>query len=401
MTERIYYTDPYCRQFDALVTATRIHAGRPAVLLDRTAFYPASGGQPYDTGRLGATDVIETIDEPEAGIVHVLGAPLEAGLHVTGEINWARRFDHMQQHTGQHVLSAAFDRLFEAPTVSFHLGVETVSIDLAKEVTAEQVARAEVEANAVVWDDRLVSIRFVSPEEASAMPLRKESKRDGPLRLIEISDFDLSACGGTHVARTGEIGVIAVTGQERFKGGTRLSFACGGRALGAFRVLRTTISRSIRLLSVQPEELPTGIERALTEAKELRRAIKQLQEQLAVHEAARLVREAPVLAGTHTVVAVLDGWDAAGLKAIASAAAAHSRVAVTLFSTPAPPAVVVARSTDVGIDANAVLRALTTRFGGRGGGTRDLAQGGGLSGEAQEWRAAARQLIDTALDPPQ
>src|SRR5262245_55444006 len=260
MTERLYYPQPHLRSFDALVTRAVHRAGRPAVLLDRTAFYPTSGGQPFDTGRLGEVEVIETIDDDE-DIVHVLSAPLADRAAVRGDIDWTRRFDHMQQHTGQHVLSAAFDRLFDNRTMSFHMGVDTSTIDLAREMSATDVERAVDEANRVVWDDRPVTIRTVSAEEAARLPLRKEPVRSGPLRLIEVADFDLSACGGTHVARTGEIGIIAASATERFRGGSRITFVCGGRALRAFRMHRDAIAGSLKHLSVTLAELPSSIER--------------------------------------------------------------------------------------------------------------------------------------------
>ena len=208
MTNRIYYTDPGCRTFDAVVHRALEYDGHPAVTLDRTAFYPSSGGQPFDTGRLGASGVVETVDA-DGAVVHVLSAGLAAGVAVTGEIDWVRRFDHMQQHTGQHLLSAAFDRLFDNRTVGFHMGADVSTIDLAREAAPTEVERAVDEANRIVWEDRPVLIRLVSQTEASNLPLRKESGREGTLRLIEVSGFDLSACGGTHVERTGAIGVIA------------------------------------------------------------------------------------------------------------------------------------------------------------------------------------------------
>ena len=177
------------------------------IVLDRTAFYPTSGGQPFDTGRLGTTDVVDTVDEDER-VCTWCGRRSRRARRVQGEIDWARRFDHMQQHTGQHVLSAAFDRLLENRTMSFHMGGESSTIDLAREVSPADVERAVDEANRIVWEDRPVTIRFASADEAARLPLRKEPVREGPLRLIEVRDFDLSACGGTHVARTGEIGIL-------------------------------------------------------------------------------------------------------------------------------------------------------------------------------------------------
>ena len=425
MTARIYYTDPYCRRFEAVVTKAFEHDGRPAALLDRTAFYPSSGGQPFDTGHLlphelgepsvparqpGAIDVVETVDGDDH-VVHVLSAPIGEGTTVSGEIDWNRRFDHMQQHTGQHLLSAAFDRLFDNRTMSFHMGADTATIDLLRETSMEQISRAEDEANHVVWENREVSIRFVDPARHGPadppLQLRKEPAREGILRLIEVTGFDLSACGGTHVARTGAIGMITVAGAEKFKGGTRITFACGGRALRLLRTLRESVAGSVRALSVLPQELPAAIERMHVDARDLRKTIKRFQETLAGHEAARLLAgpafsdqarsaKADGPASAHVVVEALEGWDANGLKAIASAITAGSRVAAALFSTTSPFAVVIATSADVPVDASAILRALTERFGGRGGGKPDLAQGGGLTGDAAEIRRAAQELLEVS-----
>ena len=393
MTDRIYYTEPSCRSFEATVTRLDERDGRPVVVLNRTAFYPTSGGQPFDTGRLGSVAVVETIDDGD-DIVHVVAAPLPAGTNVRGEIDWVRRFDHMQQHTGQHVLSAAFDRLFENRTTSFHMGAEVSTIDLMREVTSADLERAVDEANRVVWENREVAVRFVSADEAARLPLRKEPVRGGILRLIEISDFDLSACGGTHVPRTGAIGIIAATSVERFRGGSRLTFVCGARAVRTFRSYRDAVTGAVRVLSVLPHELPAAIERAHLESKELRKTVSRLQGMLAGHEATRLLAGVSNAVDLRVVVQALEGWDAAGLKAIASALSAHSRVAAVLVSVGDPIAIVVARSQGVEIDAGKTLRALLDRFGGRGGGRPDLAQGAGLVGNGEEIIAAARELLE-------
>jgi len=240
MTLRLYYTDPSLQAFDAVVVGVERRDDRLLVTLDRTAFYPTSGGQPFDTGTLGGLRVIDVIDADDASIAHVLNLEpgtwnveqWNPGVAVHGLVDWPRRLDHMQQHTGQHVLSAAFDRLFGVRTVSFHLGAAVSTIDLARELTPVEIAAGETEANRIVWEDRPVGVRFATAEEAAQLPLRKESGREGTLRLIDVDGFDLSACGGTHVARTGAIGVIAVASWERFKGGQRIEFLCGGRALG-------------------------------------------------------------------------------------------------------------------------------------------------------------------------
>jgi alanyl-tRNA synthetase len=392
MTERIYYTEPSCRAFEATVTRTGERDGRPLVTLDRTAFYPTSGGQPFDTGRLGSVEVVETIDEDD-DIVHVVSAPVAPGTRVRGEIDWARRFDHMQQHTGQHVLSAAFDRLLENRTTSFHMGAEVSTIDLAREATSDELERAVAEANHVVWEDREVSVRFVSAGEAARLPLRKEPVREGTLRLVEISDFDLSACGGTHVSRTGAIGMIAVTQSERFRGGSRITFACGSRALRVFRGYRDAVAGAVRVLSVLPHELPSAVERAQLDSKDLRKTVSRLQGELAGHEASRLLEDAAVVGDRRVVVQALEGWDAAGLKAIASSLVARSGVVAVLVSARNPVAVVVARSQDAALDSSKGLRMLLDRFGGRGGGRPELAQGAGLVGKIEDILTAAREAV--------
>src|SRR4029079_4086449 len=206
MTERLYYSDSYLREFDATLVDTVSHDGQTALVLDRTPFYPDSGGQPSDAGAFGDVRVLDVVHVEDGRILHVVDrAPSATALH--GTIDWTRRFDHMQQHTGQHVLSAAFARLFSVRTESFHMGVDYSTIDLAREVSAQEIARAENEANRIVWEDRPVTIRFADAEEAASMGLRKESKRDGTLRLIAIDHFDRSACGGLHQARAGAVGV--------------------------------------------------------------------------------------------------------------------------------------------------------------------------------------------------
>jgi alanyl-tRNA synthetase len=396
MSERLYYLDAYCRRFEGTVTRALAHEGRPAAVLDRSAFYPTSGGQPFDVGRLGEVQVVETVDAGDE-VVHVLAGPLDAGTAVVGEIDWARRFDHMQQHTGQHMLSAAFDRLSGARTVGFHMGADVSTIDLAREVTAAEIEAAVDEANHVVWEDRAVNIRFASPEEAASLPLRKEPVRDGPLRLVEVEGFDLSACGGTHVARTGAVGVIAATGSERLRGGSRVTFVCGRRVVGALRVYRDAVVGSMRALSVVPAELPAAVERLQMESRDLQKQLRGMQGQLATHEGAHLAARASDVGGVGLLVETVTGWDGAGLKALAAAATAGRRLAVVLVSPGPPLAVVVACSAGSAVDANAVLQQLVRRFGGRGGGKRELAQGGGFGAPAEEIASAAREMLRESL----
>jgi alanyl-tRNA synthetase len=389
MQKRLYYEDPCLAEFEATVIHTGTVDGKHVVRLDRTAFYPSSGGQPFDVGTLGDARVVDVVDAEDGSIDHVLDRALTEGARVTGRIDWSRRFDHMQQHTGQHVLSAAFDRLLNARTESFHLGSDTATIDLGREIHPQDISRAEDDANRVVWEDRAVKIAFVDAAEAAKLPLRKEPAREGTLRLIDVEDYDLSACGGTHVGRTGAIGIIAVTGWERFKGGMRVGFVCGGRALRAHRSLRDVTAGAVRLLSVLPDELPAAIERLQADGKEAKRSIKALQARLARHEAGALL----AAAANGRVAAAIDGWDPTGLKAIASAIAETPGSVAALISTPAPSAIVVASHAGASVDSAAVLKQAVAKFGGKGGGRPDLAQGGGLQGDPQEIVSYLRTLL--------
>ena len=207
MTERLYYHDAFLREFDACVLSSELIGDRFATVLDRTAFYPTSGGQPFDTGRLGEATVVEIVEEEDGGIIHWTDRQLSQGS-IHGIIDWGRRFDHMQQHTGQHLLSAAFVSLFSFPTISFHLGRETSSIDLeARSVVQRHIEEAEGLTNCVIYDDRPVTVSFRTAQELVGSGVRKMVEREGPLRVLEIEGFDLQPCGGTHVARTGQVGL--------------------------------------------------------------------------------------------------------------------------------------------------------------------------------------------------
>jgi alanyl-tRNA synthetase len=377
LTNRLYYTDAFLREFDAIVIDVIDIDQRRAAVLDRTAFYPTSGGQPFDTGLLGDVRVIDVVDRDDGVILHVIDGAIAPGA-IHGCIDWDRRFEHMQQHTGQHVLSAAFERVCHARTESFHLGAQSSTIDLARELSPSEIAAAELDANRTVWDDRPVIIRFADEDEAARLALRKEPKRGGVLRLVEIEGVDLSACGGTHVSRTGAIGNIAVGSSERFRGRSRIEFRCGIRALHGCRALRESLSAASRLLSTGQDDVPAAIERVQAESKLARNRIKDQQDQLAHHEAAALSARGSRIDGFVHVVARVDDWDMAGLKSIATAIAARPGHVAVLVGTGTPQSIVAARAPDVTVDAAAIVRSVTATFGGKGGGRPALAQGGGL-----------------------
>jgi alanyl-tRNA synthetase len=383
MTKRLYYTDAVLTSFDATVVSCTPAGDRFEAVLDETAFYPTSGGQPHDIGTLGPARVTDVVDRDDGVIVHVVDAPVQPGTRVAGLIEWTRRFDHMQQHTGQHVLSAAFDRLAGARTISFHMGADGATIDLAREMTPGEIGAAEAEANRIVWENRPVGVRFASAEEAAALPLRKESARTGELRLVDVADFDLSACGGTHVPATGAIGMIAVTGWERFKGGSRVSFVCGARAVRSHARLRDAVAAASRLLSAPAGEMTAAIERLQADARQAARTIELLEKELGTHRAAAMRAEAETIGGTRVVLRMLPGASAGTLKQLAAAIVEAPGLIAVLVGEGQPAPVAAARSADVTFDVGVWIKQAAQALGGRGGGRPDQAQGGiGASAEA-------------------
>ena len=399
-SERLYYTDSYLVEFDAVVRDVQKQEERWRVTLDRTAFYPTSGGQPFDTGTLDAAQVVDVVDQEDGTIGHLVDRELEKNSRVRGHIDWTRRFDHMQQHTGQHLLSAAFEREVAAKTVSFHLGASSSTIDLDKELTAEQISQVEDTVNSVLWEDHEVCVRFVTAGEAAKLPLRKDPARTGELRIVDIKDYDLSACGGTHVRRTGAVGVIAIAVVERFKGGLRVEFLCGSRALRAYRALKSSIAGGVRLLSVLPDELPSAIEKLQVAGRTQQKSQEALHERLAVHEASALCASGERIGAATVVATAVTGWDASGLKKLASAMVARPGMIAVLMTSESPSLIVVSRSQDLSLDAGAVLRPLLDRFGGKGGGKGAMAQGGGLTGDVPEILSAAKEHVRSTIAQP-
>jgi alanyl-tRNA synthetase len=373
MAERLYYNDSFLREFEAQVLSCERNGERFQIVLDRTAFYPTSGGQPNDTGRLGDAAVVDVVDREDGSIVHVTDGAASLGP-IRGVLDWARRFDHMQQHTGQHLLSAAFVELFRMPTVSFHLGIEGSSIDIASaSLSTGQVEAAERLTNQIVFEDRMVEVRFGTREELAASGVRKEVDREGVLRAISIRDFDLQPCGGTHVSRTGQVGLVMLRKIERQKQNWRVEFVCGGRAMRAARGDFAALNDAARLLSCGQPEVPSMLGKALDERKQAQRSRQQLLEQLAGYQAQELLRAAKGGA-TRVVIHVFDDAEAAYLRMVATRLAAESGVQA-LLATRAGGHVVFAQSPGLAADMNGLLREALTAAGGKGGGTRDFAQG--------------------------
>ncbi|HME99162.1 MAG TPA: alanyl-tRNA editing protein [Terriglobia bacterium] len=387
-TERLYYDDPYLLEFDANVVETRSADGRFEVILDKTAFYPTSGGQPNDLGTLNDVALINCVEDETSGVVvHVLGGAIDIGP-VHCRIDAARRADHMQQHSGQHVLSQAFVELFNWPTVSFHLGVIGCTIDLAAEVVSrEQAEMAEDFANRIVRENRSVAIRYASQENIAEVGLRKPTERAGDIRIIDIAGYDRSACGGTHVRTTGEIGAVLITGLERAKKQTRVHFLCGDRVIRYARSANRTLEAISQTISAPPLETAAGVRGLWNENQQARKRIEELESQLIDYEAAQF----PISDGVAVGSFLNRGIDK--LKMLAVKICSRSGVVALLADQSDQLRVVFARSADSTVDAGALLKQTVERFGGRGGGRPNLAQGGGLSGSAQEVLEFARRLL--------
>jgi alanyl-tRNA synthetase len=377
VTERLYYSDSHLIEFDArVVDVTERVSGWAAIVLDRTAFYPTGGGQPSDTGTLNGARVVECIDDGDNGVLHVVqGMMPSRGAVVQGRVDWSRRLDHMQQHTGQHILSQAFVNLFNAATKSFRVLETSCEIDVDLNNPATEIIERAVElANNVVWEDRAIEIRNVTSAEAAELPLRKESTRDGELRLIEIEGFDLTPCGGTHAYRTGEVGIIAVRSWERAKGLTRIEFVAGTRALADYRKANRSAREVAALFSTGRDDAPHVAAQMVEEHKELNRRIRVLEELAAEVEAEKLLADA----SQGVVVQVFNGRDAESLKKLAHALIAKPGVVALLASRDKDTArLVFARSADALGDMSVLMREACAMLDGRGGGKPELAQGGG------------------------
>jgi alanyl-tRNA synthetase len=371
MTERLYYTDSYLREFQARVVE-RSGDGR-TVYLDRTLFYPASGGQPFDVGSIAGVAVVEVVEEEER-IAHLLAAPLAAAGEVAGEIDWTRRFDHMQQHSGQHLLSAVFEELFGLHTVSFHLGAESATIDLeGGPVDARTVIEAERRANQLVSENRALDVRF---EDASAVQgLRKASEREGTLRIVSIDGLDRSACGGTHVRTTGEIGPILLRKTEKIRQSVRVEFVCGGRAVRRARADFEAVAKIAQLFSAPLDEVAPMVAAQLEAAKAGEKARRKLELDLAAYQGKELYTTTePGPDGVRRAVQRLDRGNLEDLRAVAQNFTAQTR-SVFVATLRDPPSVLLAASADSGVDAGKLLKAALTEARGRGGGNARIAQG--------------------------
>ncbi len=384
MTTRLYYHDSFLYEFQAQVLESVEREGKNGLVLDRTAFYPTSGGQVHDTGvlafgnaRENRVSVLDVVDDEDGRIIHFTSAPVASGTTVYGSIDAARRRDHMQQHTGQHVLSAAFIRLFEIPTMSFHMGVESCTIDLeTKSLSDVQVQAAEKLANEIVTEDRAVNIRFVSLEEARQRGVRKlPPKQTGQLRLIDITEFDLTACGGTHARSTGQVGAILLRKVEKVKQGARVEFVCGARAVATARMDFIALAEAAALYSAHIYDVPVQIHKSLEDAKAAGKAQHKLLEELAELQADKLLAETN--SSPKKVTAIFPDRDAAYIKLLAQKlTAGKPDVIALLASGKGQCTLVFAQSAGQKSNMGQFMKSAMAELGGRGGGTADLAQGG-------------------------
>ncbi len=401
MTQRLYYDDAYTTAFTARVTGRLAVNDHPAVVLDCTYFYPASGGQPADGGTIAGVEVIDVLPRKEDGaVLHLLTADVP-GDRVECCVDWERRFDHMQHHTGQHILTRAFIQIAGADTVGFHLGEESVTIDLDKpHISPETLDEVEDLANRVIFEDRPVTTRVIDLEEAESIRMRKmpDTLATDGLRVVEVADFDLTACGGTHVARTGEIGLIKVLRLEKRGDEMRVEFRCGWRALRDLRVKNELVNRLAAEFTVGYWELDQAIERLCADLKAARRTLKAAGNRLLDYEAADLLRSTAVREGVRVINRVFEGRDVGEVRALAGRLVAAPGTVALLGVAGEKAQLILARSRDLSYDMSAALeRALSVLGSARGGGKPDFAQGGGVAADAALVEAALAEAEDTVF----
>ena len=405
MTDRLYYHDSFLYDFDAEIREA-LESPRPALILDRSAFYPTSGGQVHDTGTITIADsnqnlrVSEVAETEDGRVVHYLEAlagefhrnDMQPGTRVRGQIDPTRRRDHMQQHSGQHVLSAAFVRLFDMHTVSFHMADDYCSIDLdATTLSKDQIEAAERLANEIILENRPVEIRFVTRDEAGKLGLRKIPVGDrDKLRIIDIRDFDLSACGGTHVNQTGQIGCVLLRKVERVRQGWRVEFVAGQRAVATARRDFTALTEAAAMFSAHIYDVPQQVRKSLDEIRALRRQAEQSQEELATAQASALLAETPEANQRKLIVRTFADRDLNSIKLLAQKLTRLAPNAVALLATTSPqPSLVFAQSPGQPFDMGTLMKETVAKLGGRGGGTKDMAQGGVAKADGIEAALAA------------
>lgn len=387
-TAKLYFHDASLLEFSATVIDAKPSERGDCIVLDQTAFYPTGGGQPNDIGTLGEITVGDVFEDETGTIFHVVdqAGSFEPGQTVTGAIDRTRRLDHLQQHSGQHILSQAFVQACGAETRSFHLGSQTSTIDVELQTpTSDLLRAAEDIANAVVFEDRPMRVHMVNEEEAARLPLRKESAVRGDIRVIEIENFDWSPCGGTHAARTGQIGMIAIRSYERAKKMTRVEFVCGGRALADYRLANNTAVAVARLFSADRDASPELAARAIQEAKSAKKRIRELLDLAMTAEAAEMLAASGTPGDFKIVHAVFEGRDIEEVRVLAARIVERAPSVALLATKDAGAArLVFARSASLAPDMGKLLAEACDKLGGRGGGKPELAQGGGPNTQSVE-----------------
>lgn len=385
-TQRLYHADAYARAFDAEVIAITSHTGKPAVILDRTAFYPEAGGQLGDHGTLGGAAVTDTQETDDGTILHVLAAApeLAAGARVTGELDWTRRRQHMAQHTAQHLLSGTLLDRAAAPTQSARLGESALTIDVQRDRIPEaELARAEDLANDLIDDDLAIRAWFPEPGELAQLRLRRDPKVTADIRVVAIGDFDFSPCGGTHCARTSHIGAIRITGAERYKGMTRVTFVAGRRGRAELFGRDAALRAVATALSCAPADAPAALDKLRADATGTSATLTAVRGQLA----GVIASSQP---GTGAVVAALAG-DPELLRTIAAKLVAAGRDAVLAAPDDTGATIVLQRAAGSALDCGALWKQLAARLGGRGGGRADRAEGR-LAAPVADWPALVAEL---------
>ena len=387
---RLFYQDAYLTTFEAQVVARMEVDRHPALALDRTAFFPTSGGQPSDLGQIDGLAVL-AIQEQDGLIWHQLPGPLTAE-RVTGVVDWLRRWDHMQSHSGQHILSQALVVIAQADTVGWHLSASSLTIDLDRvDLNEEDLEQAEELANQIIQENRSISARLIAPEDVPGLGLRKQPPVNGSLRVVEISDFDRIACSGTHVKSTAEVGLIKILRAERRGDQTRIYFACGGRALADYRRKHQLVRILAGRFSCGEDELPQAVERLQGEAQASYRGLRSALEALVAVEAERLWSEVAMQAPPRTIVGAYPDWEPEQVKRLALALRGRPGC-LSILAGEDPPLIHLVRSDDLDIHAGQVLRQALTAVGGKGGGSAEVAQGKAPSPEA------ARQAMAIAAE---
>jgi alanyl-tRNA synthetase len=403
LTRRLYYEDSKQDRFEAVVVSARADGDATSVVLDATAFYPGGGGQPADRGRLGDRTVLDVGQDGDL-VWHRLDGVLAEGARVEGRLDWERRFDHMQQHTGQHILSQAFIEVAEAETRSFHLGEAIVTIDVAHPgPEPDLLRRVEDLANRIVWEDRPVLTRVVPPERAREFPLRKTPDVVGDVRIVEVEGFDWSACAGTHVARSGQVGMIAIVGTERYKGGTRVAFVCGGRALRRLREASQVLRGLCLEFTSGEADLPRAVARLREERSRLEGRMKPLLAEALAREAESLLAEAERGAGAPVVARWFPDRDPSETAALAAQITARGGVALLAARAAGGEDSGMARahfSAPKGtISVGAILADLCRAYGAKGGGRPEAAQGAIPADRAPQAIEAAKRAALAGTSP--